>query len=178
MLVLFLLFFAIGCENGRTLDNKAVGVATFRLTTLSDLAYPLSSMTAWTNENYGACGSSYFTNYCHNGADIMTNVGTSVHAITDGTVIAVSATQDTPSCTRSYWGYNATANTCNMALAILHKDASNNDFIAIYGHLQYDSSIQPYKTTVTTGQQIGVIGPWPYGNHLHLSIIPGKNLPA
>src|SRR5512133_36079 len=94
ILFLFLSCLAISCESERALDNKEIGVSASKLTTLADLSFPIPSMTSWTNANYGACGSSYFTDSCHNGADIMTGVNTTVHAITAGTVISVSAKQD------------------------------------------------------------------------------------
>ena len=91
--VLFFLTLAIGCGDSRRLDKEVVETAASKLTTLSDLTYPLSSMTSWTDANYGACGSSggYFSGKCHVGADIMAQYGTPVYAITAGTVVVKSA---------------------------------------------------------------------------------------
>lgn len=191
-LVLLLLSLATGCGDGRTLDNKEVGIVASKLTTLSDLTYPLSSMTSWTNANYGACGNpDYFIGKCHNGADIMAQHGTPVYAITAGTLAVKSATQDTGSnCKSSGWGYDyGQTDTCNMGLLVQHYDASGQPFVSVYGHLRYDPNLA-IGTTFVAGEQIGVIGRWyntdgtwkssANGDHLHWGIFPGArtNMPS
>ncbi len=180
-LVLFLLTLAVGCGDSRRLDNEKVETASSELTTLSDLTYPMSSMTSWTDANYGACGSSYFTGKCHVGADIMASYGTPVYAITAGTLVVKSATQDISSnCKSSGWGYDyGVSDTCNMGLLVQHYDSSGQPFVSVYGHLRYDPNLT-VGTTYTAGQQIGVIGRWyntwnepKSGDHLHWGIFPG-----
>ncbi len=180
-LVLFLLTLAVGCGDSRKLESEEVGTASSKLTTLSDLTYPMSSMTSWPDANYGACGSSYFTGKCHTGADIAASYGTPVYAITAGTVVVKSATQDVSSnCRSSGWGYDyGVSNTCNMGLLVQHYDSSGQPFVSVYGHLRYDPNLT-VGTTYTAGQQIGVIGRWyntwnqpKSGDHLHWGIFPG-----
>lgn len=174
MLLLLSTIAAVGCDGRRSFDNQEAVAFTSQALVLSELTYPLSSMTAWTDTNYGACGSAYFSGLCHNGADIGASVGTPVYAIAAGTVIAKSDAQNA-TCS-SGWGRDQTTGTCNMALAIRHYDASGLPFIAIYGHLRDSTSIH-VGTAFNAGQQIGAIGSWPYGDHLHFGIIPGTSVP-
>lgn len=183
ILFLFLSFLAMSCGNERTLDNEKIGISTSKLMLSNGLTYPISSMTSWSNYNYGACGTHYFTGKCHNGSDIGTAVGTPVYAITAGKVVAKSGKQN-ETCS-SYWGYDQSSDKCNMALAIQHLDASGQPFIAIYGHLRYNENIIAGTTTFNAGQQIGEIGPWHDANdnvisfdHLHWSIVPGSKVPV
>jgi hypothetical protein len=189
MLLLFLLSFAVSCGDGSTFDKEEIGTSASKITTLNDLAYPLLSMSSWTNANYGACGyPHYFAGKCHNGADIMADHGTPVYAITAGKIIVKSATQDPGNnCKSSGWGYDyGQSNTCNMGLLVRHYDASGEPFVAVYGHLRYDPSLA-VGTTFAVGQQIGVIGRWyntdgtwkssQDGDHLHWGIHPGGSTP-
>jgi hypothetical protein len=182
LLVLFFVSFAMGCGDARTLDSEQISKVTSKVILTNGLTYPLSSMSSWVNQNYGACGSHYFAGRCHNGADIVASVGTPVYAVTAGTVISRSARQD-DTCS-SYWGYDATSDTCNMALAVRHLDASGEPFVSIYGHLRYDANVT-VGTTFTAGQQVGVIGPWHDADdnvvsvdHLHWGIKLGSSVPA
>jgi hypothetical protein len=75
LFLLCLMAVVLSCNGRRDSKPEEVGSASSRITTLNDLAYPLASMTSWVDANYGACGKSeqvtyYFTNRCHNGADI------------------------------------------------------------------------------------------------------------
>lgn len=190
MPILFLLSLAIGCGDERTLDNKEIRPTSSKLVTLNNLTYPLSSMTSWTNSNYGACGNpDYFNGKCHNGADIFAAQGTPVYAIAAGTVVVKSATQDVGSnCVSSGWGFDyGQNNTCNMGLLVRHLDGSGQPFVAVYGHLRYNQNVS-VGATFTAGEQIGVIGRWyntngtwktsEEGDHLHWGIFSGANPPT
>lgn len=197
LFLLCLMAVVLSCNGRRDSKPEEVGSASSRITTLNDLAYPLASMTSWVDANYGACGKSeqvtyYFTNRCHNGADIGSPVGSSVYAIADGVVIRKSGYQNA-ACT-SGWGYDkqhgsdnpSGTDTCNMALLVRHYDASGQPFVAVYGHLRYDPNIVENVTNFTKGQQVGVVGRWfdkqgnyqISGNHLHFGIHPGAGVPV
>lgn len=154
--------------------------------------YPLDSMTAWQDTydyaGFGACGSSYYTNTCHNGTDIAASHGSSVYAIGAGTVLSVSGSQNS-TCT-SGWGYDyGGANTCNMAVAMQHYAADGTAFVVVYGHMVYSSSVTVGKA-YASGDTIGVIaydydrtsssGSWRRTSspHLHFGVFPGTSSPA
>ena len=154
--------------------------------------YPLDSMTAWQDTydyaGYGACGSSYYTNTCHSGTDIGASRGSSVYAIGTGTVVAVSASQNS-TCT-SGWGYDyGGASTCNMGVAMQHYTADGTPFVVVYGHMVYSSSVIVGKS-YASGDTIGVIAndydrassssSWRRTSspHLHFGVFPGTSSPA
>lgn len=191
--ILLLMSFVISCGDASPLDNEEFGVSATALTFSNGLTTPIASMSAWENGNFAACGSSYWTGRCHVGNDIEAPVGTPVHAVAAGTLIAISATQDTNNdCLSSGWGYdyyhnvdnpNGT-NTCNMALAILHYNASGQPFVSVYGHMRYNPNL-PIGTRFTAGSVIGVVGRYYHtynapvsGDHLHWGIKPGSSAPT
>ncbi len=178
-------------DTGALLD--ASGPASFAKTTAGNgFVYPLDSMTAWKDTydyaGYGACGTSYYTNTCHSGTDIGASRGSSVYAIGVGTVLAVSASQNS-TCT-SGWGYDyGGASTCNMGVAMQHYTAAGTPFVVVYGHLVYSSSVTVGKS-YTPGDTIGVIAndydrtssssSWKKtsSSHLHFGVFPGTSSPA
>ncbi len=163
-----------------------------RTTAGNGFVYPLDSMTAWKDTydyaGFGACGTSYYTNTCHNGTDIGATRGDSVYAIAAGTVVKVSGSQNS-TCT-SGWGYDSGgANTCNMAVAVQHYAADGTAFVVVYGHMVYSSSISVGKT-YASGDTIGIIAydydrtsssaSWTKTSspHLHFGVFPGTSSPA
>lgn len=97
----------------------------------------------------------------HTGSDMMANVGTSVYAIADGVVRIKSS---------NGWGSG------NVALIIEHKTMSGATFRAIYGHITTSKNT---GDSVKAGNQIGAIGPWSNGSHLHFGILSsGLSVPA
>lgn len=202
LFLLFMVSFAIGCGDQRTLDNERVGVSISKLILSNGIAYPMSSMTSWSNYNFGACGTGqYTTGKCHTGSDIMALADTPVYAIADGVVVSLSNNGNDPNpkngkCS-SGWGYdyyhatrNPTGiNKCNFAILVQHLDASGQPFISLYGHLRYDSNIHK-GSTFEAGKPIGKIGGfyevdgrYAFGSsgnddHLHWGIVPNKTLPT
>lgn len=182
----FLLFFAMSCGNTSTLDNERVGTSTSDLLASNGLMYPIDTMSSWTDGNYGACGSDeYAPDRCHIGNDILVSNDSvaTVYPIKAGTVVIKSVTQDA-TCS-SNWGYDyGRSNTCNMALAVRHYDASGQPFIMVYGHLRDDSNIK-VGTKLVEREPIGVIGRYMYvgggrisRDHLHWGIMSNDGAPS
>ena len=163
-----------------------------RSTAGNGFVYPLDGMTSWSNTydyaGYGACGTSYYTNTCHNGTDIGAARGSSVYAIAAGTVVSVSGSQNS-TCT-SGWGYDyGGASTCNMALAVQHYASDGSAFVVVYGHLVYSSSVV-VGTTYSPGDTVGIIAndydrsssssAWSRTSspHIHFGVFPGTSSPA
>lgn len=154
--------------------------------------YPLDAITSWSDTydyaGYGACGTSYYTNTCHNGTDIGSARGSFVYAIAAGTVVKVSGSQNS-TCT-SGWGYDyGGSSTCNMAVAVQHYASDGSAFVVVYGHLVYSSSIA-VGTTYSPGDTVGTIAndydrasstsSWSKTSnpHLHFGVFPGTSSPA
>lgn len=97
----------------------------------------------------------------HTGSDMLVPVGTPVYAIADGVVKIRSG---------SGWGNG------NYALVIEHRTANGiGTFRAIYGHITTGKVV---GNQVKVGEQIGSIGPWGNGNHLHFGLLfPGLSVP-
>lgn len=164
----------------------------FKTAASNGFVYPLDVVSSWSNTydyaGYGACGTSYYTNTCHNGTDIGSARGSSVYAIAAGKVVKVSGTQN--STCSSGWGYDyGGASTCNMAVAVQHYAADGSAFVVVYGHLVYSSSVA-VGTTYSPGDTIGVIAndydrssssaSWSKTSspHLHFGVFPGTSSPA
>lgn len=109
----------------------------------------------------------YFNGKYHNGVDMMHSLEEGVYAIADGTIYKRH-------CDDESWG--TTNGTANCALFIEHTTHDGKVFTALYGHLSMDSTAAQGK--VFAGKQIGKIGAWPDGNHLHFGIFLGSNPPA
>lgn len=102
----------------------------------------------------------------HTGSDMMAPVGTPVYAIADG-IIKIKSSNG--------WGIG-TEGANNKALLIEHKTMGGIVFRAIYGHITTSKNA---GDSVKAGDQIGAIGPWPNGNHLHFGILAsGLSVPA
>lgn len=180
-------------------NSDALGVVEQPVTASNGFVFPLDSLSSWQNANFGACGPThYFTNRCHIGADFGVPRNTVVRAISDGVVIAQSATQDA-TC-GSGWGYDyddgsgalvGGTNTCNMALAVRHTDSNGNSFVVVYGHLVYNTRFRTGTGSVSSGnvvragEEIGRIGRWYNtsggkisGDHLHFGVYPGTASPT
>lgn len=136
--------------------------------------WPTGEKPIITNENWWldhGCDETgtYFQGYniYHIGLDIMAPLGSSVKAISDGKVFHVSS---------SDWGI--TDKKANSGVLIRHYLKDGSSFIALYGHIQTELV---KDDPVTAGVQIGTIGDWFGGYHLHLGIFPdgykdGKHL--
>jgi murein DD-endopeptidase MepM/ murein hydrolase activator NlpD len=153
-------------------SDSAIGSYSIQVTASQNIArtptgwyYPLQyAMTStyggaqWPDGNFGFWGSSkYFSGLRHIGVDLMAPRNTAVFTIGPGKVIAKSF---------NGWGDG------NVALAILHSSTSG-DFVAVYGHIRTGLKV---GDQVTWGQQIGTIGPYPDGDHLHFGIRPGSTI--
>jgi len=134
--------------------------------------YPINAI--FTNDtNWLACGSSYYTNTRHNGADLIYDIGTPVYTIAPGKVLYKSGPAE-----KSGWGIG------NYALVIKHSSLTG-DFLALYGHIQTMLNI---NDVVDGGQQMGTIGPYQETvngqvidrkPHLHFGIFPStSNFPS
>jgi hypothetical protein len=183
-----LLGLVIGCGAEDSIDDatETVGVNASELVAGNGFTCPLSSISSWPNNNFAACGATYYVaDKCHNGSDIMAGYGTTVYAMAAGTVLAKSGTQDPANNCSSGWGYDyGQSNTCNMALAVQRYDDDGNPFVVVYGHLRYVSGYG-VGTTFTPGQAIGVVGRYYNVNgipissdHLHWGVRPGTSTPT
>ena len=122
--------------------------------------YPVDTTAVTAGGHFGAQGpgcnpyTGYVGSLRHLGVDLPRGAGTTVHAIADGDIVSVSSTN---------WDRQG-----NRALGIKHTNSDGTTFVALYGH------IQPTVTAgkVTRGQQIGTIGSYTGGSHLHLGIAP------
>jgi len=95
-------------------------------------------------------GDGYFSNRWHCADDIAANQGDPVYAVAEGDVVTVST---------GGWG------TGNVGLIVKHRCSNGRYFLAVYGH------ITNYATGhVLPGQQIGKIGYWSNGIHLHFGV--------
>lgn len=130
--------------------------------------YPVN-FTIHNDGNWLACGSSYYADTRHIGADLIYGKGTPVYTIAPGAVLYRSGPNQS-----SGWGVG------NYALAIRHS-AMSGDFIAVYGHIQ--TSLKA-GDKVSWGQQIGTIGRYyeiinnrtvERTPHLHFGIFPSAN---
>lgn len=98
----------------------------------------------------------YFDGSYHIGLDIDAQVGDPVYSISPGRVIRISP---------GGWGLT------NKAAIIQHFLKDGTPFFAVYGHIHTDLVEQQ---EVLAGQEIGTIGYWADGNHLHLGVFPGE----
>ncbi len=94
----------------------------------------------------------------HIGLDIMAPYESPVLAISSGVVIHIS---------ESGWG--KTNNVSNKGVLVRHYLKDGKSFIALYGHIQTELT---KDDVVKAGVQIGTIGDWSGGYHLHLGIFP------
>ena len=108
----------------------------------------------------GANGGCYRWGYYHIGQDIMGDYYSPIFAITNGTVVYRST---------SGWGSG------NIALVIRHTLSDGSQFLAWYGHITSDLQV---GQRVGGGTEIGRIGYWSDGNHLHLGVRPGTSVPS
>lgn len=93
----------------------------------------------------------------HTGSDMMASVGTPVYAIADG-VVKVRSTNG--------WGEDGSN---NVALVIEHRLYGGNDTVrVIYGHINSGKFV---NNQIRAGEQIGTIGPWSSGSHVHFGIL-------
>lgn len=109
------------------------------------------------DSNNGGC---YLLGNYHIGRDIMADYYSPAYAIANGTVVYRST---------SGWGSG------NIALVIRHTLSDGSQFLAWYGHIISDLQV---GQRVAGGVQIGKIGYWPYGYHLHLGVHPNLTIPA
>ena len=86
------------------------------------------------------------------GADLVANAGTPIHAVKSGTVVASS---------ESYYGYG-------VGIVIQHDDGTKTT----YGHMTYGSRQVQAGDRVSAGQTIGAVGNTghSYGAHLHIEL--------
>ena len=104
--------------------------------------------------------SGYVSGYFHLGVDFPRPAGSAVYAIDDGTALPHSNDWDREG---------------NKGVGIVHTDADGARFVALYGHIRSNLSA---GDTVRRGQQIGTIGPFSGGSHLHFGVHPGTSLPS
>lgn len=102
----------------------------------------------------------YPSGYYHIGRDYWGDVGTTVKAIGDGTVL----------------GNLDFGEGFARALFIKHKAADNTDFVVLYGHI---SSNLAAGSVVKVGDTVGSLA-WLSGGdaHLHLGLVPGTTHPS
>lgn len=181
-------------------ENKEVGdgpnFIALAKTASNGFTYPLSALSSWSDGNYGACGSYYFTGKCHTGNDMVTARGTTVYSLAAGKILSQSGTQDS-SCSSGwgydYWSSDGTGTSkCNMALAIQYYDDDGTPFVVVVGHLIYATTYRsgtgavPSSTsTVSPGTALGQVAHWANtsgsaisSDHLHFGVFPGTSTPT
>jgi hypothetical protein len=104
---------------------------------------------------------SYFVDKYHNGMDVMASHLTPVYAIADGTVMQIS---------HNGWSNPDGSGTTNVAVVISHLTNSGLPVNVVYGHLEASSVTIAANLPVTAGQQIGWVGTWYNGDHLHFGV--------
>ncbi len=107
-----------------------------------------------------ANGGCYLPEYYHIGYDMMYGLNNPVYAIAPGTVYSVSPNN---------WG------TGNVGLLIKHTLSNGSEFLALYGHITTNLVA---GDRVTGGVEIGRVGYWSNGNHLHFGIVPNTTPPS
>lgn len=100
----------------------------------------------------------YFDGLYHIGRDILAPEGSRVYAISSGEVLSVS---------QNGWGDD------NVAILIKHELTTNQQFIAVYGHIRSELKI---GDKVRGGMSFATVGFWEEGTHLHFGIRPGNTL--
>lgn len=149
-----------------TLVN-VIGVAFAANVTPTGFYYPVGT----DNPNVSQCGrwlTKPSPNGCyptpgvyHIGVDLMANYGTSVRAIADGKVI------DHIGVVSQAFGAG------NLALLVEHESVEKGKFLFLYGHMQITGA-KAKGSIVEAGKEIGKIGTWSGGNHLHAGLLtPG-----
>jgi murein DD-endopeptidase MepM/ murein hydrolase activator NlpD len=97
----------------------------------------------------------------HLGRDFRAPVGTGVHAIAAGTVVAIQ---------RDIYGSKSSRGS---AVLIRHRTSTGKEFLALYGHVTEVSVSQGDK--VEAGQMIARLNDYE-PSHLHFAIHPGPSL--
>jgi murein DD-endopeptidase MepM/ murein hydrolase activator NlpD len=103
----------------------------------------------------------------HCGLDISGKLNDPVYAIADGEVVKIS---------RSGWS-DSEQNPANFGYLICHTLKNGEKFVAIYGHLRRPAAIRE-GSRVSAGQEIGHLGPWSYGIHLHFGVYQDRKNPT
>jgi len=119
-----------------------------------------------------ANGGCYTAGDYHIGFDFLFNNGQDAlnkpaFAISTGVVKLIST---------NGWSCSGDPNT-NIALAIQHTRSDGTTFYAVYGHLQASLNVYQQGDVVSGGTQIGTIGVWCRGDHVHLGIFPVATMP-
>jgi hypothetical protein len=122
------------------------------------LGWPLNVCGKWLGQSspHGC----YLSGYYHIGFDMMNGAGSPVYAISRGTVVRVSL---------NGWGSG------NVALLIRHTLEDGTEYVALYGHIV--TSLRE-GDRVSGGVEIGTVGYWSGGNHLHFGVLPNTAIPA
>lgn len=102
----------------------------------------------------------------HCGTDIAGRFNDPIFAIADGEVVRIS---------RSGWSDNE-QKPDNFGYLICHTLSNGEKFVAVYGHLRRPATITE-GSRVSAGQEIGRLGPWSYGIHLHFGIYQNRKNP-
>lgn len=111
------------------------------------------------DQQTGKPGLYFFDDY-HNGMDVMARYGTPVYTISSGIVKQIS----TGGWTKS--------GTTNVGVVIAHFTNTGQEFWAVYGHIEASTLNSQIKINaqVPAGMQIGKVGTWANGNHLHFGV--------
>jgi murein DD-endopeptidase MepM/ murein hydrolase activator NlpD len=120
----------------------------------------------------------YFNGLYHIGMDIKLAKTAEVYAIAEGKVIRISRNNLDDSkikATVEAGGDPAGWGIGNIAILVDHQLVDGSHFVAVYGHIKYDPKNEIHngmKKTVHPGMELGMMGPYPTGIHLHLGIFP------
>ncbi len=102
----------------------------------------------------------YEFDFYHTGDDNALPFGSSVYAVWDGVVVAVSS---------NGWGEG------NVGLVIKSKRYRGGEFLWLVGHVTSSLGV---NAPVQGGEVIATVGHWPGGDHVHFGVFPGTTPPT
>ena len=123
--------------------------------------YPTGNAPSAIDTGWLASDADYFLGKCHIGHDFIADYNDPVYPISDGEVYFISP---------NGWGIG------NIGIVVKHILQDGNEFLAVYGHIQQNNLQSGSKVYTTV--PMGNVGNWPYGDHVHLGILPSLSYPS
>ena len=113
----------------------------------------------------------YTEGYYHIGEDMLAPEGSSVYAISKGTVKKIYTTSSNADEDKRTWYIGPG----NSVMFIEHTLSDDSKFLGMYMHIR--PKVREGQE-VNAGDEIATIGPWYNAPHLHFGIVPGTRWPA